>query len=344
MSFFLSSCHRVLQISEYAAEHGHTNIPNKYSTEKHYNLGRFVNLTRNEKRKHEKGEKSSLTEERIKTLEAIGFNWGGTKAQEKGYDDAWDANLADLKDFKEEHGHCLVPSAYKRKKLARWVAMQRIRYDRWLKGELTVAARAGRRDNVKVWEDRFKKLKELDFCFDVLEAEWEERFEDLSMFKDVYGHVNVGFGAEVDPGDAGKLARWTQTQRAQYKAHQQGEQSSMTEDRIERLEALGFVWALKKASSDTPSSTAKPKARSIKASKNTTSSSTQAGDRPRTRSTKTPNASSKPKKTTIGTKSGSNNKFKAKKIQLRRDHTGKPILDRTRSKKSLRESTNKNVK
>ncbi len=45
-----------------------------------------------------------MTEERVKKLESIGFKWGGTKAQEQGYDDVWGAMFGRLEKYKDESG------------------------------------------------------------------------------------------------------------------------------------------------------------------------------------------------------------------------------------------------
>ena len=38
------------------------------------------------------------------------------------------------------------------------------------------------------------------------------------------------------------LGRWVSTQRSQYKLFVDGEKSTMTQERVERLNSIGFVW------------------------------------------------------------------------------------------------------
>jgi len=38
------------------------------------------------------------------------------------------------------------------------------------------------------------------------------------------------------------LGRWVSTQRSDYKKFQEGKKSTMTEDKIARLESIGFAW------------------------------------------------------------------------------------------------------
>ena len=56
-------------LKQYKAEHGHTNVPK--SNAKYEGLGRFVNNQRQFYRKYQQGEYSSLTAERIKSLEDV---------------------------------------------------------------------------------------------------------------------------------------------------------------------------------------------------------------------------------------------------------------------------------
>jgi hypothetical protein len=50
------------------------------------------------------GLKTSMTDEREKHLEDMGFQW-----RMKDNANFWGERCAELKEFKEEHGHCRVP-------------------------------------------------------------------------------------------------------------------------------------------------------------------------------------------------------------------------------------------
>ena len=60
-------------LKQYKAEHGHTNVPK--SNTKYQGLGRFVNNQRQFYRKYQQGESSSLTAERIKSLEDVSTSY-----------------------------------------------------------------------------------------------------------------------------------------------------------------------------------------------------------------------------------------------------------------------------
>ena len=61
-------------LAEFKELHGHTNVPQKMGQ-----LGKWVNNARQEYRKKERGNRSSLTKERIKQLDDMGFNWVASK-------------------------------------------------------------------------------------------------------------------------------------------------------------------------------------------------------------------------------------------------------------------------
>ena len=68
---------------------------------------------------------------------------------------------------------------------------------------------------------------------------WWDRYEDLVHFFNTHGHSQVGL--EKDSTDKG-LVRWVKRQRYQYRLMNDGKPSSMTQERIDALACLNFVW------------------------------------------------------------------------------------------------------
>mmetsp|Transcript_2255 Transcript_2255/g.2609 ORF Transcript_2255/g.2609 Transcript_2255/m.2609 type:complete len:87 (-) Transcript_2255:172-432(-) len=60
-------------------------------------------------------------------------------------------------------------------------------------------------------------------------------------YKEKNGHTNVPKSYKHNIA----LGAWTRNQRAQYMLRKRGKKSPMTEERIRKLEAIGFVWKLK---------------------------------------------------------------------------------------------------
>jgi hypothetical protein len=128
----------------------------------------------------------------------------------------WDEKFAELKKFHELFGSTDIPEDWiKYKTLRRWVAYQR---SLWKKGKLS--------------ENRIRKLNDIGFTWEPLEASWEEMYLSLIEFKNACGHCNVPIRWEENQ----KLANWVIYLRKLKKKGQ------LREDRIKRLENIGFIW------------------------------------------------------------------------------------------------------
>lgn len=73
---------------------------------------------------------------------------------------------------------------------------------------------------------------------DYQSGQWSLRFRELQQFRKRTGHCCVPHGYPENP----VLARWVKRQRYQYKLRAEGKSSTMTIERIQALESLGFVW------------------------------------------------------------------------------------------------------
>eukprot|EP00978_Attheya_sp_CCMP212_P006714 scaffold15573_cov69-Attheya_sp.AAC.1 len=62
---------------------------------------------------------------------------------------------------------------------------------------------------------------------------WDERFKELVDFKKINGHANA-------PTNTGPFGAWISNQRTHYRLLQEGKDSSLTIDRCEKLESIGF--------------------------------------------------------------------------------------------------------
>src|SRR5208282_1599813 len=69
----------------------------------------------------------------------------------------------------------------------------------------------------------------------VRSGRWEQRFADLLAFKAVHGHCNVPSTYREDPS----LAVWV------FNCRRQRKQGMLDKDRIQRLDAIGFTWAVR---------------------------------------------------------------------------------------------------
>jgi hypothetical protein len=67
---------------------------------------------------------------------------------------------------------------------------------------------------------------------------WENRLSELAEYRKIHGHCNV----PISYKENAKLANWVANQRSNYRLHQKGKTSPMTNFRIQELESLGFKW------------------------------------------------------------------------------------------------------
>jgi hypothetical protein len=139
------------QLSQFHAIYSHCRVPSSTV------LGQWTVRQRFLYRQHPMGEaKSSLTDERIRLLNELDFQW--ITRSEK----IWSERMNELREFMLQNGHALVPRKYPQNpRLSAWVATQRKNYNRRQHGKpspLTVA--------------RIRELDEIGFVW----SYWDHNF------------------------------------------------------------------------------------------------------------------------------------------------------------------------
>ena len=131
-------------------------------------------------------------------------------------DEQWDSRFNEVVQYKAKHGDCNV--TFSQANLGKWVSRQRAAYNA-----------------NSLAQDRIDRLSSIGFKWAMKEAvqavPWETRFNELVQYKTKSGHCNV-------PKSQGKLGTWASKQRIAYKAN------SLVQDRIDRLNNIGFKWAM----------------------------------------------------------------------------------------------------
>jgi hypothetical protein len=102
-------------------------------------------------------------------------------------------------------------------------------------------------------QDRINALESIGFVWESHEGTWETRFNELERFYQEHGHSNVPSNHSNN-----KLATWVKYQRRQFKLQKnqknwtiplstsKAPHSSLTADRIKKLQSLGFEWQLRR--------------------------------------------------------------------------------------------------
>jgi superfamily II DNA or RNA helicase/DNA-binding TFAR19-related protein (PDSD5 family) len=195
------------ELSAYHQEHGDCEFFQSYVTETGFKLGVWADTQRQNLKKNK------LSDERKERLEALGFVWDSLTEK-------WEKGFRELSTYHQEHGNSGFPNSYITEagfKLGLWAMIQRGSYN---KGKLS--------------GERKKRLEALGFVWDQLTEQWEEGFRELSTYYEAHG--NCVFSALYTTETEFKLGVWADTQRQNLK------KNKLSEERKERLEALGFVW------------------------------------------------------------------------------------------------------
>lgn len=139
------------QLSDFHATNGHCRVPSTSP------LGQWVVRQRFLYRQYPLGQaKPSLTNERIDLLNQLSFQWSTRSEQ------MWDTRMNELRQFKRQHGHAMVPRKYDpNPQLSSWVATQRKNYNRRQAGKTSPLSLA-----------RIKELEEMGFVW----SYWDHNF------------------------------------------------------------------------------------------------------------------------------------------------------------------------
>ncbi|KAL7491067.1 hypothetical protein ACHAWT_001542 [Skeletonema menzelii] len=168
------------QLREFAREHGHCNVPQKYPSNP--SLGRWVARQRLFMRQCLDAQEDSNAalpssqmdaDERMKLLRTIGLHASPNKKGSKNCvsgvfiscrnNKEWDNRFAELLRYKTIYGNCDVPVKTEGdfKSLGRWVTSQRKKYKEFNSGEMTGI------ENADQFLTRFRRLDEIGFKFKI---------------------------------------------------------------------------------------------------------------------------------------------------------------------------------
>merc|ERR1711935_841957 len=90
-------------------------------------------------------------------------------------------------------------------------------------------------------DERIAALNNLGFDWVVVKhTVWEMRLEELQEFHQTYGHCRVP--SKYPQNES--LGNWVKKMRTEFKKRKEGQQSSMTDERIAALNNLGFLWTV----------------------------------------------------------------------------------------------------
>jgi hypothetical protein len=169
-----------------------------------------------------------MTDERIESLNELDFEWSNRTSSASSV--SWEVRLQELTMYKQANGSTNVPQHHPpNQPLANWVKTQRTQYKLLKRGKMSAMT-----------AEHIKSLNELDFEWStgITLCCWEDRFQELTMYKQANGSTNVPHHHPPNQ----PLANWVKTQRTQYKLLKRGRKSAMTAEHIKSLNELDFEW------------------------------------------------------------------------------------------------------
>jgi len=179
-----------------------------------------------------------LTPDRIQRLEDLGFVWSVR--------DDWNKHYEELKQFRQEHGHCNVPARHLlNKRLGVWVSSQRQQY------KILQGVSKSKRRTVPLTQERVDKLNALNFTWAIRSSSdsprdgWTRRMAELKEFKSTYGHCLIPSQFDANP----ELGLFAETLRNNIKLFLQARQAGralpssfpVTDERMRQLVDIEFV-------------------------------------------------------------------------------------------------------
>mmetsp|Transcript_54429 Transcript_54429/g.80794 ORF Transcript_54429/g.80794 Transcript_54429/m.80794 type:complete len:383 (-) Transcript_54429:390-1538(-) len=209
----------------YKSEHGDCLVPSDY--EKNKGLAKWIAHQRREYRAYMKGQKSSMTENRIKAMQAAGHTvWCVRDAN-------WEKRFDELVAYKEIKGNCLVPKSYKHnQKLADWVLEQR---------RQNLFLTTNRSSNLT--QDHVDRLNSIGFTWLCrIRSDWDSKYRELLEYKAEFGNCCVPQHYQRNK----HLGKWVAKQREQYSLLMRGKHSLLTPERLDILNSVDFVWNAKR--------------------------------------------------------------------------------------------------
>lgn len=193
-------------LTAFKAEKGHCLVPHNYKTPEGYPLWYWVRKMCRDK---SSGELSAGQIERLNSLE---FVWDLQ-------DLSWEKGFAALQAYKAEYGDCLVPDGY----------VTRDDYP------LGIWARDQRYFDGNYPREKYHRLAELGFVWDLREYAWDRMYAALEAYQKEHGDCLVPKGYLVEGGV--DLSMWVTRQRSDLA------NNYLTQQKLSKLNKLGFCWA-----------------------------------------------------------------------------------------------------
>lgn len=214
-----------LEAKRYFEDKGNLLVPADHITETGYSLGRWI---RTQRMSRAAGD-TSLTQERIAKLDAIGMCWKSVSKER------WQANYELAKAYYKEHGNLAIAHDYTVQNEALKVAFDEgiSRIGIWISSQRDAYAKG------RLSDEQIRLLEDIGMSWDRFDEKWERGYVYACRYMKEQGDINfIPKGFRYGDFD---LSKWLHTQRNSYKT------GKLTVNRIKRLEEIGMRWSINEA-------------------------------------------------------------------------------------------------
>ena len=160
-----------------------------------------------------------------------------------------------LYQFRAKFGHCRVPPGYgvgtEYEGLFEWVTDQHLQHQRMLRGEVTMMTPTRARVLMDIGcvfaqypnDNGSRASINNDIDYRSEPSSWSHWISLLAEYKRIHGDCDVPIKYPPNP----PLGTFVNRQRAEYRKMNDNKPSSMTQERIDELERLGFNWSVRES-------------------------------------------------------------------------------------------------
>ncbi len=196
---------RYQQLCEFHKKYGHCNVSSaKINATDNAEDIRGLEIWVGVQRAAKKGRRT-ISQKRIDRLEKLGFCWDAKQA-------VWNQRFEELKEFRQEHGHCNVPTVYPRcVHLRHFVDTQRQRYRQGVLSRERIAQLDSvgfnwiglrKTKSLRKKQNKTNEGTSVDFLHTRAQKQWNESLDRLLEFKEEHGHWKIPLSYEK------KTRRW----------------------------------------------------------------------------------------------------------------------------------------
>lgn len=221
---------------EYYYANGHINVPKRYKTEDGTKLGLWIATQRNVYLKRVSGD---LTPEQKVKLDKLHMKW-----ERESEEELFEIKLQALMQYKKETRDALVKKTYVTKDgiaLGQWVLTLRLKYSHNKLQRLLPEGTVCPKSYITIEQEQ--RLNEAGMVWNINDTLWNEMYEDAKRYYEAHGHLH-SVSSTVKGPKGKQLFAWLSSQQDAYRKNGKSRRL-LTEEQIEKLQAIGIEWELK---------------------------------------------------------------------------------------------------